>query len=275
MERFSFVFLVAGLLFFVLAFVISGWIPMLPVQDLEVRSVEQLAAHPPLAFLELEDQYPEAFAKAFPGLNTEEAFAEALKTGHKIYRGEACWHCHSQQVRPWGGDEARYGRRSFPEEYHNELNMPPLWGTRRIGPDLIRRGGKQSNDWHVAHFYHPPDVNPVSVMPSYPWFFEDDGITPNVKGLSIIAYVQWLGSWIATPDETVYDVPFIESTFPASEVRAPSAPGSTGAVPDEDPGGASDDDPWGDQGEDVDSGDGDGGGDGDSGGDEDDFWGEG
>ena len=83
------------------------------------------------------------------------AFAEALRVGHKTYVGEACWHCHSQQVRPWGNDEARYGRKSYPEEYHNVLNMPPLWGTRRIGPDLIRRGGRQSNDWHVAHFYHP------------------------------------------------------------------------------------------------------------------------
>lgn len=221
MERFSFVFLVAGLLFFALAFAVSGWIPMLPVQDLEVRSVDQMAGEPPLEFLELADQYPEAYQAAFAGLSQQEAFAEALRIGHKTYVGEACWHCHSQQIRPWGGDEARYGRRSFPEEYHNALNMPPLWGTRRIGPDLIRRGGKQSNDWHVAHFYHPPDVNPVSVMPSYPWFFEADGLTPNKTGLSIIAYVQWLGSWVPSLDETVYDVPTIESSYPPAAVEWP------------------------------------------------------
>ncbi len=58
MERFSFVFLVAGLLFFALAFAVSGWIPMLSVQHLEVRTVEQLAALPPLEFSELRDQYP-------------------------------------------------------------------------------------------------------------------------------------------------------------------------------------------------------------------------
>ena len=225
MERFSFIFLVAGLLFFALAFVVSGWIPMLPVQDLEVRTLEQLAAEPPLEFLELADQYPEAYEAAFPGQGPSEAFAEALVVGHKIYIGEACWHCHSQQVRPWGGDEARYGRKSYPEEYHNELNMPPLWGTRRIGPDLIRRGGEHSNDWHVAHFYHPPDVNPVSVMPSYPWFFEDDGLTPNKKGLSIIAYVQWLGSWEESADETIYGVPNMESLYPPTEVEPPRPPG--------------------------------------------------
>lgn len=267
MERFSFIFLVAGLGFFALAFMVSGWIPMLPVQDLEVRTVEQLAAKPPVTFVELGEQYPEAFAKAFPGMSSEEAFAEALTTGHKVYIGEACWHCHSQQIRPWGGDEARFGRRSFPEEYHNELNMPPLWGTRRIGPDLIRRGGKQSNDWHVAHFYNPPDVNPVSVMPSYPWFFEDDGLTPNKKGLSIIAYVQWLGSWIPNLDETVYEVPFLEETFPASTVAAPRRAVST----DEDAAPADDfeaeGDVWGDEGGDSESGDG-------SADDAEDFWGE-
>ncbi len=220
MERFSFVFLVAGIGFFAIAFVASAWIPMLPVQHLEVRTVEQLAAGQPLEWHELKDQYPEAFEAAFGGMSDEAAFAEALRVGHKTYVGEACWHCHSQQVRPWGNDEARYGRRAFPEEYHNELNMPPLWGTRRIGPDLSRRGGRQSNDWHVAHFYHPPDVNPVSVMPSYPWFLEEDGVTPNKTGLSIIAYVQWLGSWVETIDETVYEIDAIEQRYPAPDLTA-------------------------------------------------------
>ena len=134
MERFSFIFLVGGIAFFVLAFLVSGWVPMLPVSHLEVRTVEQMAEQQPLEWTELKDQYPEAYERYFGGMSDQEAFADALRTGHKVYIGEACWHCHSQQVRPWGGDEARYGRRSFPEEYHNELNMPPLWGTRRIGP---------------------------------------------------------------------------------------------------------------------------------------------
>lgn len=224
MERFSFVFLVAGLFFFALAFVVSGYFPMIPVQDLEVRTVEQMAQIQPLEFLELKEQYPEAYEKAFGGMSDAEAFAEALQVGHKVYIGEACWHCHSQQIRPWGNDEARYGRKSYPEEYHNKLNMPPLWGTRRIGPDLIRRGGKHSNDWHVAHFYHPPDVNPLSVMPSYPWFYEDDGLTPNKKGLSIITYVQWLGSWEPTIRENVYEIPFIEESYPPSDIAVPVSP---------------------------------------------------
>lgn len=239
MERFSFVFLVAGLGFFGLAFAVSAWIPMLPVQDLEVRTVEQLASVQPQEFLDLEDEYPEAFVKAYGDVSDAAAFEDALRTGHKTYVAEGCWHCHSQQVRPWGADEARYGHRSYPEEYHNELNMPPLWGTRRIGPDLIRRGGKQSNDWHVAHFYRPRDVAPVSVMPDYPWFYEDDGLTPNKKGLSIIAYVQWLGSWDPPLEETLYNLPYIDDTFPTTEVQAPAKPGQ----PEEEEG--SEEDFWG------------------------------
>ncbi len=249
MERFSFVFLVGGLFFFVLAFAVSGWIPMLPVQDLEIRTVEQLAAKPPATFYDLRDDYPEAFEKSYPQMDMPEAFAEALRTGHKTYVGEGCWHCHSQQIRPWGGDEARYGRRSFPEEYHNELNMPPLWGTRRIGPDLIRRGGLHSNDWHLAHFNHPPDIQAASVMPSYPWFFEEDGQTPNKTGLSIIAYVQWLGSWVPTLGETVYEIPGIEATYPATELHAPRAEATPEDASGEDGDGNQDDesDFWGEE----------------------------
>lgn len=224
MERFSFIFLVAGLIFFVLAFLVSGVIPMLTVQHLEVRDVEQLAATVPFEFSLLREQYPEAYEAAFGGLSESEAFAEALRTGHRTYVAEACWHCHSQQVRPWGNDEARYGPKSFPEEYHNKLNMPPLWGTRRIGPDLIRRGGRQSNDWHVAHFYDPPSVNPASVMPGYPWFYEEDGLTPNKTGLSMVAYVQWLGSWVPQVDETIYDVDSIERSYPAPAIVQPVNP---------------------------------------------------
>jgi cytochrome c oxidase cbb3-type subunit 2 len=242
LERFSFVFLVAGLFFFGLAFVVSGWFPMLTVRDLEVRTVEQMAQHPPLEFVELREQYPEAFESAFPGMGDVDAFADALRRGHKSYVGEGCWHCHSQQIRPWGNDEARYGAKSYPEEYHNELNMPPLWGTRRIGPDLIRRGGRQSNDWHVAHFFHPPDVSPLSVMPDYPWFYEDDGLTPNRTGLSVIAYVQWLGSWEPGYVEDVQGLQLIERGYPDPDVRPPRAEPVEGESDETD-----EDDFWGEE----------------------------
>ena len=237
MERFSFIFLVAGIGFFVLAFLVSGYAPYMQFQGLQVVSIQELAARPPLDFVELREQYPEAFAKAFPGKSDSEAFAEALVLGKASYVGEACWHCHSQQVRAVGGDEARFGRISYPEEYNNELNYPPMWGTRRIGPDLAREAGRRSNDWHVAHFWNPRHVAPLSVMPSYPWFFESDGKTPNKTGLSVIAYMQWLGSWEHTRTETVYAAGDIERGYPAPVIDRPAnpnaAPAASGDTPSE------------------------------------------
>ncbi|MCE9590829.1 MAG: cbb3-type cytochrome c oxidase subunit II [Planctomycetes bacterium] len=190
-----------------------------------------MSAQVPLSFVELKEQYPDAFKKAYGDKPIEAALAEALEVGHKSYVGEACWHCHSQQVRPWGGDEATYGRVSFPEEYHNKLNMPPLWGTRRIGPDLIREAGKHSNDWHVAHFFHPRDVVPTSVMPDYPWFYEADGLTPNKTGLSVIAYIQWLGSWLPAHPETIQGVGAIERAYPEPKFDRPIAAPAPAASP--------------------------------------------
>lgn len=224
MERFSFIFLTAGIGFFALAFAVSGWLPMLPVKDMEVQTVEQLAEKVPIDFILLSEEYPEAFAKAFGEKPDSAAFAKALRMGHKVYIGEACWHCHSQQIRPWGNDEARFGRRAYPEEFHNELNMPPLWGTRRVGPDLSRLGGTRSNDWHVAHFWNPPDVASWSVMPAYPWFFEADGKTPNDKGLAIITYVQWLGSWHKQVDVSLPNLGEIHRSYDAPNVAAPTPP---------------------------------------------------
>jgi hypothetical protein len=33
-------------------------------------------------------------------------------------------------------------------------------------------------------------------MPSYRWFYDEGGY-PNKKGMAIITYVQWLGSWLS------------------------------------------------------------------------------
>jgi hypothetical protein len=248
MERFKFIFLVAGIGFFALAFVVSAWLPMLPVQDMEVKTIAQLAENVPLDFVLLSEEYPEAFENAFGAKADSAAFAAALVRGHKIYIGEACWHCHSQQIRPWGGDEARFGRQSYPEEFHNELNMPPLWGTRRVGPDLSRLGGSRSNDWHVAHFWNPPDVASWSVMPRYPWFYEDDGKTPNRDGLAIITYVQWLGSWHDNIDVNMPNIGEIQSKYVAPRFAAPVGTESADAPapePDAASENAGDDDDYG------------------------------
>ncbi len=42
-------------------------------------------------------------------------------------------------------------------------------------------------------------VSPVSVMPRYTWFFDGAPDKPNDRGLAVISYLQWLGSWV-TPE---------------------------------------------------------------------------
>jgi len=193
-ESKSGVFLIAGLAFFILAFVVMGLVPILIFHGEPELTTHQLAEQGIVPeFVELAEKFPERFQKHYGTVSTE-SFAEALQLGHDVYVSEACWHCHSQQIRPVSNEDVRWGPRSYAAEYQNRLQRPVLFGTRRVGPDLIREGGRKSNDWHLAHFYKPTSVVPVSVMPSYPWFYDEDGY-PNKKGMAIIAYVQWLGSW--------------------------------------------------------------------------------
>lgn len=44
---------------------------------------------------------------------------------------------------------------------------PFQWGSKRIGPDLARVGGKYSDDWHYAHLANPQALVPESLMPHY------------------------------------------------------------------------------------------------------------
>ena len=193
-ESKSGVFLIAGLAFFILAFVVMGLVPILIFHGEPELTTHQLAEQGIVPeFVELAEKFPERFQKHFGKVSTD-SFAEALQLGHDVYVAEACWHCHSQQIRPVSNEDIRWGPRSYAAEYQNRLQRPVLFGTRRVGPDLIREGGRKSNDWHLAHFYKPTSVVPVSVMPSYKWFYDEDGY-PNKKGMAVIAYVQWLGSW--------------------------------------------------------------------------------
>lgn len=200
-ESKSGVFLVAGIGFFLLAFLGSGVVPWIMFAHLKEQTAEELVNRNVLQqFRDLADRYPEAFRKHYPEGPTEANCARALRLGRRVYIAEACWHCHSQFVRPVSNEERRWGPVAQAGEYQNELQRPVLFGTRRVGPDLSREGGRRSNDWHVVHFFRPRMVAPESVMPTYPWFFEDnkpDGPgTPNERGFSIITYMQWLGSWL-------------------------------------------------------------------------------
>jgi cytochrome c oxidase cbb3-type subunit I/II len=86
--------------------------------------------------------------------------------GRDIYVAEGCYNCHSQQIRPLFAETERYGEYSKAGEFI--YDRPFQWGSRRIGPDLAREGGKQSHLWHFEHFREPSAMVQGSVMPAYP-----------------------------------------------------------------------------------------------------------
>jgi cytochrome c oxidase cbb3-type subunit II len=206
LEKKSGVLLIAGLAFFAIAFLSNAVVPALMYRHLPEKTAEQLInGNLRYQFEDLARRYPEPFAKAF-GQPPEEsakreawlnhATADALRIGRKVYVGEGCWHCHSQFVRPVSNEDKRWGPVSKTEEYQNELQRPVMFGTRRVGPDLSREGGRRSNDWHTVHFFKPTTLSDGSPMPEYSWLFEGSPDQPTKKGLALITYVQWLGSWL-------------------------------------------------------------------------------
>lgn len=133
----------------VLATVFLGWAALVGVPDAMISEVK-----PP------------------PGL---ERYTEEQLFGRSIYIREGCMYCHSQQVRPegFGADQGRFwGRPSVPGDF--VFDKPHLLGTMRTGPDLMNIGVRQpSQDWHLTHLYNPRIVVPGSVMPPFPWLFEE------------------------------------------------------------------------------------------------------
>lgn len=90
--------------------------------------------------------------------------------GRDIYIREGCNVCHSQMVRPFRDETLRYGAWSRSAEY--TWDRPFLLGSRRIGPDLFRVGGKYPDAWHYEHMRDPRSTTPGSVMPPYAWLLK-------------------------------------------------------------------------------------------------------
>lgn len=91
--------------------------------------------------------------------------------GRDIYIREGCHVCHTQMIRPLRAEVERYGHYSMSQEHVYE--HPFLWGSKRTGPDLARVGGRYSDEWQRAHLYNPRSVVPESIMPAYPWLFDN------------------------------------------------------------------------------------------------------
>jgi cytochrome c oxidase cbb3-type subunit I/II len=101
-----------------------------------------------------------------PTIATVKPYTPLELAGRDIYVAEGCYNCHSQMIRPLFAETERYGEYSKPGEFI--YDHPFQWGSRRIGPDLAREGGRQSNYWHFEHFREPASMTEGSVMPAYP-----------------------------------------------------------------------------------------------------------
>ncbi len=108
--------------------------------------------------------------------------------GREIYIAEGCYNCHSQMIRPLWAETKRYGEYSKAGEF--VYDHPFQWGSRRIGPDLAREGGRQSNDWQVRHLENPRQLNAQSIMPPYEHLLKQpldfDGIQRRVDVMAML-----------------------------------------------------------------------------------------
>ncbi len=86
--------------------------------------------------------------------------------GRDVFISEGCYTCHSQMIRPFTWESARYGEVSKIED--SIFDHPFQWGSRRIGPDLARVGGKYADVWHYKHMINPREISVGSNMPPYP-----------------------------------------------------------------------------------------------------------
>ena len=53
---------------------------------------------------------------------------------------------------------------------------------KRTGPDLHRQGGKYPDSWHYLHMRQPTATSPGSIMPAYPWLYDQVLDTSHIEG---------------------------------------------------------------------------------------------
>ena len=149
-----FVTLVAGVLFFFLALVTQGVLPFLEPSS---RTADVTAV-------------VRTDLGQLKWTRTEASdYTPVQQLGRRVYLREGCWYCHSQYVRPVTGETRRWGPVSEAGEY--AYDVPHLFGTRRIGPDLTRVGLKYGDEWHLAHFFNPRMLTPESIMAPFRGLF--------------------------------------------------------------------------------------------------------
>ena len=109
--------------------------------------------------------------------------------GRDIYIREGCYNCHSQMVRPFRDEALRYGQYAKSGEFI--YDRPFQFGSKRTGPDLQRIGGKYPHFWHYRHMLEPQSTSAGSIMPKYPWLYDNNLNTSST--VDKLAAMQTLG----------------------------------------------------------------------------------
>lgn len=114
---------------------------------------------------------------------------EEIRQGRDVYIAEGCIHCHSQYVREQVPLEVLNWGPATPLA-ESLAGSPPLFGTRRQGPDLARVGNRRSPEWNRLHLLSPQSISPGSRMPAYAYLFADG----DTRGPALLAYLTSLGA---------------------------------------------------------------------------------
>jgi cytochrome c oxidase cbb3-type subunit I/II len=168
---------------------------------------------------ELEDEIKRAAPVTMATLTASE------QRGRVVYGREGCAYCHTQQVRSLAADVGRFGAPT--EAWETKYDYPQLWGTRRIGPDLAREFNLRPRDWQLTHLYNPRLVVIDSVMPPYPWLFDDSPNQPTQEALDLLAYLDSLGrarQLSGFERQRVGSMDMVMGSEPTAKATPPSVP---------------------------------------------------
>ena len=168
-----FVALVAGILFFFLALITQGILPFIEPSS----RTDDVTAVIRNDLTQLKWMVTES---------TD--YTPLQEEGRRVYLREGCWYCHSQFVRPVTGETRRWGPISEAGEY--AYDVPHLFSTRRIGPDLTRVGLKYGDEWHYAHFWNPRMLSEDSIMAPLGGLFDAPG-TRSRSSMTVRAIGLW------------------------------------------------------------------------------------
>lgn len=146
--------------------------------------------------------------------------------GRDVYIANGCVYCHSQQIRDttFTTDVERgWGNRStVPGDY--AYDEPHLLGTMRTGPDLINVGSRLPDEnWHLIHLYDPRAVVDWSIMPAYPFLFDEkdpDDVQPDDFVVPIAGDRAPEGRVVVATEDALSLVDYLltlDRTFPVSE----------------------------------------------------------